>query len=163
MCLAYQGGLNSRTYKEGFDNHLVRGTMGKGQKGVVGGHNYDEFKKVLIDAGYDVDDCIVNINNHPTIEGIYEVEYRIPARTYGPNGDLVVIPGQYKTIAYPKTVYEPSIISDAQMVQWGKEAMESGVVNGREIMGYSSNGLKFKGYVDTSTGEITNFYPVLEE
>lgn len=49
------------------------------------------------------------------------------------------------------------------MIQWGKETMESGVVNGREVMGYSSNGLKFKGYVDAFTGEITNFYPVLEE
>ena len=154
--------LNSRTYKEGFDNHLINGTLGQGQKGVVGGHNYDEFKKVLTDAGFDVDDCIINIKNHPTIEGIYEVEYHIPARAYGPNGDLVVIPGQYKTIAYPKTVYDPSIISDAQMIQWGKEAMESGVVTGRVINGYSSNGLKFTGFIDDATGEITNFYPVLE-
>lgn len=75
---------------------------------------------------------------------------------------MVVIPGQYKTITYPKTVYDPSIISDTQMIQWGKEAMESGVVTGRVVTGYSSNGLKFTGFIDEATGKITNFYPALE-
>lgn len=43
------------------------------------------------------------------------------------------------------------------MIQWGKEAMEVG-----KISGYAPNGLKFEGYIDLSTEEVTNFYPVLE-
>lgn len=155
-------GGSTRKYKEGFDEHLINGTLGKGSKGVVGGHNFDSFKKVLADAGFDIDDCIINIKKHPQIEGIYEVEYRIPARQYDANGELEIIPNQYKTIDYPKTLYDPNYISNEQMIQWGKEAMESGTIEGRKISGYASNGLKFEGYIDLSTEEITNFYPVLE-
>ena len=152
-----EGGSGTRLYKEGFDEHLINGTLGNGNKGVVGGHNYDSFKKVLIDAGFDIDDCIINIKKHPTIDGIYEIEYRIPARQYGSNGELEIIPNQYKTIDYPKTVYDPAIISNEQMIQWGKEAMESGTIAERKISGYASNGLKFEGYIDLTTQEITNF------
>ena len=159
---ALKSGSKIRGYKVGFDEHLVKGTMGKGGKGVVGGHNFDEFKKVLLDAGYDINDCIVDITEHPSIKGIYEVRYRIPARQYGATGNLEIIPNQYKIVKYPKTVYEPSIISDEQMIQWGKEAMDSGIINGRNIYGYASNGLRFEGYIDETTGAITNFYPVLE-
>ena len=136
--------------------------MGKGSKGVIGGHNFEEFKKALSDAGYNIDDCIIKITEHPSIKGVYEIEYRIPARQYGPTGDLEIVPNQYKTIKYPKTVYEPSIISNEQMIQWGKEAMESGIVNGRNIYGYASNGLRFEGYIDEITGAISFFYPVVE-
>lgn len=136
--------------------------MIKGSKGVVGGHNFDEFKKTLSEAGYDISDCIINITEHPSIKGIYEVEYRIPAKRYGSTGNLEIIPNQYKTVKYPKTVYDPSIISNEKMIQWGKEAMDSSVVNGRNIFGYASNGLRFEGYIDETTGIITNFYPVVE-
>ena len=156
------GGLGTKLYQEGFDKHLINGTLGKGNKGVVGGHNYDSFQEVLIDAGFDIDDCIINIKNHPMIDGIYEIEYRIPARQYGTTGMLETIPNQYKTVDYPKTVYDPAIISNEQMIQWGKEAMEAGTIVGRKISGYASNGLKFEGYIDLTTQEITNFYPVLE-
>lgn len=149
-------------YKEGFDSHLVNGTLGKGSKGIVGGHNLNEFKNVLTDAGFDVDDCFINMKEHPTIKGIYEVEYRIPAKKYGMTGELEIVPSQYKTIKYPKTVYDPSIISDFEIIEWGKEAMESGTIQGRNIYGYSLNGIRFEGYIDETTGKITNFYPVVE-
>ena len=155
-------GVGKAKYSVDYDEHLIKGTLGKGSKGVVGGHNLNEFKKILTDAGFNVDDCIVSIKKHPKIEGIYEIEYRIPAKRYGENGTLEVIPNQYKTIKYPKTVYDPSVITDSQMLEWGKEAMEAGTIQGRNIFGYSSNGIRFEGYVDQVTGEITNFYPVVE-
>ena len=37
----------------------------------------------------------------------------------------------------------------------------SRIINEREIEGYANNGLKFKGYIDGETGEITNFFPTL--
>lgn len=157
-----EGGTYTKVYKEGFDTHLIDGKLGSGSKGVVGGHNFDSFKETLINAGFDIDDCIINVNKHPTIDGIYEIEYRIPARKYGATGELEIIPGQYKTIDYPKTVYDPAIISNEKAIEWGMEAMEEGIVSGRNIYGYASNGLKFEGYIDLETGMITNFYPVLE-
>ena len=36
------------------------------------------------------------------------------------------------------------------------------VINGREIEGYAQNGLKFKGYINEETEEITNFFPTLK-
>ena len=40
--------------------------------------------------------------------------------------------------------------------------MDSGTVVGRKIFGYSSNGLRFEGYIDLMTEEVTNFYPVFD-
>ncbi|MBC2306232.1 CdiA family toxin C-terminal domain-containing protein [Listeria booriae] len=61
----------------------------------------------------------------------------------------------------PKTVYDPSIISDEKMYQWGQEAMQSGVISGRLVEGSASNGLKFRGYLNES-GKITNFFPIID-
>lgn len=65
--------------------------------------------------------------------------------------------GIYKKVKAPKTVYDPSVISDEKMIQWGKEAMENGK---SVIIGECSNGLKFIGYLDDH-GTVKNFYPVL--
>lgn len=58
----------------------------------------------------------------------------------------------------PKTVYDPSKISNSEIIAWGKEAMKNGTTNGRVRVGTASNGLKFVGYIDEVTNEITNFY-----
>lgn len=72
------------------------------------------------------------------------------------------MPGQYKNIPHPKTVYDPNVISNDQMTKWGKEAMEHGEIVGREIRGTASNGLKFTGYLD-GNGKVTNFFPTILE
>ena len=131
-------------------------------KGIIGGHNYDLFKKFFIDSGFDLDECIINIKNHPKINGIYEIEYRIPVRQYDKEGNLVIIPRQFKKIKYPKTVYDSKLISDQEILNWGEEAMRNGTIENREITGYSSNGLKFVGYINEETGKVTNFYPTLK-
>lgn len=68
-----------------------------------------------------------------------------------------------KVVNYPKTIYDPSVISDAQISTWSREAMQNGMfnqVNGT-VSGYASNGLKFVGYLDDK-GVIKNFYPVFD-
>ncbi|MFI8623182.1 CdiA family toxin C-terminal domain-containing protein [Bacillus altitudinis] len=72
-----------------------------------------------------------------------------------------IIPGELKKVRTPKTVYDPRLISDKKMLQWGEEAMKNGKIEGRKITGTSKNGLKFEGYIDEATGEITNFFPTL--
>lgn len=69
-----------------------------------------------------------------------------------------------KKVADPKTVYDPNIISDEKMYNWGKAALEPQIRAGNVVNGIVKgevNGLKFVGYVDDG-GEIRNFYPVFD-
>lgn len=63
----------------------------------------------------------------------------------------------------PKTVYDPSVISTEQIMEWGKVALDSkdAIIKGRIIEGVAPNGLKFRGYLN-DMGEITNFHPIFE-
>lgn len=157
-------GAGKLVYKADFADHLInaQGIVRKGNKGVVGGHNFDSFKKILIDQGWSLDELIISQKSHPTIKGVYEINYQIPALDAAQNS----IKGQYKNIPFPKTVYDPKLISNETMVTWGKEAMEqafsNNTISGRVIDGIAKNGLKFRGYIDEATGEITNFFPVFE-
>jgi hypothetical protein len=149
---------NNFEYVQGFDDHMInaQGIIRKGNKGVVGGHNLENFEYILTDQGWKLDDVIVSKSPHPTVSGLYEIEYRLPAL----DRELNIVPGQYKNIPQPKTVYDPNVITNDQMVILGKEAMEYGVINGRVVTGYASNGLRFTGYLDEN-GKITNFHPSL--
>ena len=151
------GGRNSREYSIDCRTHLYEGKIGRKQKGVLGGHNLETFLKVFKDSGFDLNDCILNVEAHPSIKGIYEIEYRIPLK----NGKGEIIPNQYKKIKQPKTVYDPAVFSDEQIYELGKEALDSGKIFGREIHGCAHNGLKFMGYFDGEKQEITSFFPVL--
>ncbi|MEK4671389.1 T7SS effector LXG polymorphic toxin [Niallia sp. FSL R7-0271] len=148
-------------FREGYEKHIieVEKLVRKGNKGIVGGHNLDNFMQMFKDKGWDIDECIVYTKKHPFIEGIYEIKYKIPAEDREGN----VIPGEMKNINQPKTVYDPSVISDETLLEWGREAMQSGEIsNGRFVDGIASNGLGFRGFIDTETGEIKNFFPKIE-
>lgn len=152
-------------------NHLIYGEgIKSGQGGVDGAHNRNSFIQTIrtkyetyyIKKGlkFNVQDCIESLTPHPLITGIEEVKYKLPALNQ--NDTLNV--GVYKKVQNPKTIYNPKIIKDEQMLQWGKEAMMEAMknnrVNGRVIQGYANNGLKFRGFINES-GEISNFYPYL--
>ncbi|WHY88631.1 EndoU domain-containing protein [Neobacillus novalis] len=148
-----------RNFKPGYEKHLVEveDIVRKKGKGVVGGHNLNNFEKAFKERGWDVDDCIISKRKHPSIDGVYEIEYRLPKQDMAGK----TLPGEFKKVTHPKTVYDPNIISDEQILKWGEEAMKKGTVVGRNISGRSSNGLKFQGFVD-DTGKITNFFPTLD-
>lgn len=148
-----------RNFKPGYDKHLmeVQDIVRKKGRGVVGGHNLNNFENAFKERGWDLDECIISKRKHPSIEGVYEIEYRLPKQDMAGN----IIPGEFKKVTHPKTVYDPNIISDKQILKWGEEAMKKGKVVGRNISGSSSNGLQFQGFVDDS-GEITNFFPTLD-
>ncbi|MDM5154709.1 CdiA family toxin C-terminal domain-containing protein [Bacillus sp. DX1.1] len=108
--------------------------------------------------GNSIDDLIVSKRPHPTIEGVYEVNYQIPRKDMAGN---IAEPVTCKIIKEPKTVYDPSVISDDVIYQWGTEAMKKGTINGTRVEGTASNGLRFFGYLDES-GNVKNFYPILD-
>ncbi|MEC1431538.1 T7SS effector LXG polymorphic toxin [Bacillus subtilis] len=149
------------TFRQGYDTHLVEveDIVRKKNKGIVGGHNLQNFEKAFIDKGWDLESCIISKREHPTIDGIYEIEYGLPALDREGN----IKPGELKKVRTPKTVYDPEKISNEQMLQWGEEAMKNGEAVGRKVTGYAKNGLKFEGYIDEATGEITNFFPTLND
>ena len=147
-----------RKYAKGYDTHMIVGKIGKGQKGVVGAHNRTVFIKTLTDAGFDANKCIISETKHSIFRGLSEIDYQLPAKTQ--QGQYS---GLWKHIPHPKTVYDSSIYSDMQILEWGKEAMQNSVSVGnnvRTITGTAKNGMRFQGYIDTTTGEITNFHPI---
>ncbi|MFC9597013.1 PrsW family glutamic-type intramembrane protease [Peribacillus butanolivorans] len=147
------------TFIPGYDKHLkeVQEVVRRKGKGVVGGHNLHNFEKAFKEKGWDLKECIISRRKHPTIEGVHEIEYGLPKL----DREGKIIPGELKKVSHPKTVYDPKIISDEQMLKWGEEAMKKGKIVGREKVGVASNGLKFRGFVDDS-GKITNFFPTLD-
>lgn len=152
------GGANNFKFGDNAKNHLKNVENIGTKKGVSGGHNMDEFYNALKNQGVDVEDLIISKKSHSSIEGIYEIEYKIPRKDMAGN---IAEPVSYKNIKEPKTIYDPAMISDDKIYQWGKEAMQKGTINGRLVEGTASNGLKFRGYLN-DTGEITNFFPILD-
>ncbi len=160
---------NRFTIGSNVENHLTSSSFVRDKgKGIVGGHDFDSFLNELEKQG-DLDKCIVKITPHPEKEGIFEIKYQVPAleTDYVNGGTKIKLDSDgnivYKPIKEPKTVYDPKMYSSAQMAQWGKEAMQNAHLTGSRIIeGTASNGLVFRGYVDLTTGEITNFFPTLK-
>lgn len=166
-------------YKEGYYVEHTTGPVKKftERNGISGGHNYDEFEKYFNDTSnkYQLDE--IGRKNHPDIDGIFDIEYKVKYEKMdytGKNGT-----GQYKIIPngkpYKKTVYDPKIISNDEIIDLSKKAMDEGQKNNRiiqltkqkkiKIQGqadYNGKTLKFEGIKNLETGEIENAYPVLE-
>ena len=148
----------TRKYAPGYDTHMIEGYIGQGQKCVVGAHNRNSFIKILTNAGFDVKKCIISEIEHSFFKGLSEIDYQLPAR----NGHGQ-FSGNWKHIPHPKTVYDNTIYSDLQILEWGKEAMKNAAPIGnnvRSITGTAENGMRFQGYINAETGEITNFHPI---
>ncbi|MEK4245279.1 T7SS effector LXG polymorphic toxin [Psychrobacillus sp. FSL K6-2684] len=171
------------TFKKGYDTHLteVEGFKAKPNIGIKGGHNLENFEQFILDNfGNQVKDInqAVTKTSHPDISGIYEVKYQLPVYDglSKENGGKGKFTGQWKEYKNPKTVYDPKVFSDEQILKLGREAMEEGISNNRIIQGgdrspsvmvegyVNVNGkqLKFMGFKDKNTGEISNFFPVLD-
>ncbi|MFP7476916.1 CdiA family toxin C-terminal domain-containing protein [Terribacillus saccharophilus] len=163
-------------YKEGYHVEHLTGEIKKctDRRGVSGGHNYSEFKKFFETNGkYKLEE--IQKFAHPEIDGIYDLEYRMLVEIKDYRG---IGTGEYKYIPkenrdpLKKTIYDPAIISDEDIVRYGKEAIEEGIKKGQVdelidqnksmVSGTASNGLKFEGIKNLETGEIDNFWPVLE-
>jgi len=160
--------LAKLSFKPGYIEHLktLISFDRNASKGIVGCHNMAEFKNYFRNVEGLVDaDFIEKVVRHPNFNGIYEITYKVPLK----DGTGAIIPGKYKIFKNPKTVYDPSVISDADMLKWGEEAMKNGIINntvdGYVVTGTASNGLKFMGYIDTAVTdftEIKNFFPIID-
>ena len=87
---------------------------------MIGCHNKDAFYAFFKEMGLEESEFIEKIVAHPTIEEIYEITYKIEAiDIYGKSTD------RYKTFKLPKIVYDPSVISTEQIMEWGKVVLDS--------------------------------------
>ncbi len=141
--------------------HIVAGE-GIERKGVIGAHNQEKFLETLRQTGAKPEDLIITTKESKQFPGIYEIGYVIPCKDKNGKFDLAL---GNRTIDTSKTVYNPIVYSDKEIVEWGKEAMREGInagkIKGKQIFGESLNGMKFIGYIDE--GKVTNFFPVLED
>ena len=140
-------------FRSDLESHLtLRDSTVARSKGIGGAHNLDEFNKAASVEGIK----ITKRTPHPTLPGVEKIEYQIPAL------DTAGKPtGTFKTKPFEKTVYDPKKITDAEMVQWGKEAAQEAASRSaltREWTGTAKNGAKFRGYLD-GAGEVRSFFP----
>ena len=69
----------------------------------------------------------------------------------------------FKQAPSPKTVYDPKVYSDKDILEWGQKAAAKGYYKraNQEKDQYSEyfNGIKFRVYVDKNTGVVRNVHP----
>lgn len=155
--------------KSGYSTHLTDVVEFTQSAAIKGGHNKTKFFKYLSDNGIQIKE--LSRTPHPSINGVEVVKYQIPAKDAAGNiikdasGNTV-----WKSTQFEKTIFDPNVISEAQMLEMGEQAMKEGLdalrltpqTNSNTIInGVAPNGLKFTGYWNPTTGLIENFHPVL--
>ena len=63
-------------------------------------------------------------------------------------------------------MYDPSIISNDKIIEWGQQAADKGIDNAianeqREFT-ETDNGIDFRVYIDPKTKTVTNFFPIFK-
>ncbi|MDR2493088.1 MAG: CdiA family toxin C-terminal domain-containing protein [Coriobacteriales bacterium] len=140
-------------------DHLVGTSARVTRYGIFGCHNANSFNALLRSFGALPEDCIVSCRPHPSIVGVTDITYQVPRR----RSDLTIQePLALRPAKSQKTLYDPTVISDRQMFEWGAQAMRGTppALNGT-IKGTASNGLDFIGYTN-SAGKIACLSPVCQ-
>ena len=103
---------------------------------------------------------IVSRTSHPTLPGVEKILYRLPKKD--PTG--AVIPGQFRTIVYTKTVFDPSLISLNEFIRRGVEAANNvtSINQDRYWQASDSFGILWDGYIRDTDGQIRTFWPFIE-
>lgn len=134
------------------DHLKLRDSTVPRSKGIGGARNLDEFNKAAPAENI----RIVKTTPHPRRAGIQKIQYQMPALDQ--TGQAT---GSYKAKLFEKTVYDPNVISDAAMKRLGQQAANDALCRGqltREWTGSSSDGMRFRGYLD-DTGSVRSFFP----
>ena len=119
------------------------------KKGILGGHNENIFKASLESNG----GRITSIIENPSMPGVKSIYYEIPSKDSAGN----IVPGVYKTIKDPKTVYDPNILSDQNVAEMSAKAAQKVEFEDQERAAFSTvNGYSFRVYRDLETGNVTN-------
>ncbi|RQW63623.1 RHS repeat-associated core domain-containing protein [Vibrio viridaestus] len=142
---------NSVNFNQNIKKHLTTVDGFSQQKGVIGGHNLDAFNEIASEKNLK----IISNDQHPTMEGISQVEYQIPS--FDREGNMT----GYKNKVFTKTLYDPNVISDDKIYDLGVKAAESGysqaVSQGLSAYSAIADGIKIRVYIRNS--QVDNFHP----
>ncbi|WP_443747386.1 EndoU domain-containing protein [Asticcacaulis solisilvae] len=120
------------------------------RNGIGGAHNFQEFMRHAKEFE------VVSSMPHADMPGVSKIEYQLYAKDAAGNQT-----GTLQQRRHVKTVYDPSLVSDTDILAWGRqaaaEAQAAGNLN-REWVGKAPNGLVFRGYLD-STGAVRTYFP----
>lgn len=136
-------------------NHL-KTVEGFNRDGIDGGHNLQSFEQAYRDHGVDPEKYIDSTTE--IFPGVYELKYKVPRLK---PGGITLDENQNDLNVHTKTVYDPAVISDEQMLGWAEQAMiDPHLIPGETVKyeGVAPNGLKFNGYLND--GHWTSIYPV---
>ena len=149
----YSEGIN---FKLDLPKHLTTVDDFTQKKGVTGAHTSYSFNRAVKEYNLRITSKV----EHPTVKGVYEIRYEIPLK----NKQLEYT-GDYKEIKEPKTVYDPSIIPDDKIMEWGQQAADQGldraIANNDRRIEVTVNDLTFRVYVDLNTKTVINFFPII--
>lgn len=140
------------SFAEKQNRHLVGPDGFTQSAGISGTHNSANFLMAVNDNGA----RIVGVKPG-SAPGLVTYEYAIPSKDKAGN-----VTG-YKSSTFNKTVYDPMVYSDAEVMRLGQMAAAKGyhqaVGNGVRQYSAEAGGIKFRIYIDKKTGEVTNFHP----
>ena len=142
------------SYRQDLPKHLKTFDVFTQKNGVGGSHNLDAFNQAVAEKGI----RITSKTEHPTIKGIYQIEYEIPILDKQRNPT-----GIYKKIKNPKTVYDPVIHSDEKILQLSIKAAAIGLDNaiskGLRQFTQKVDDITFRVYLDLQSKTVTNVHP----
>jgi hypothetical protein len=134
--------IDGKTVK--INNRHTVSPDGNAKGEVKGNHNEMSFNDYVVDE--DLRLRVVGYKEHPTLDGVFEIEYQMARKDKTGN---FIDPSEYNpnlSSSSKKTLYDPSKISDQQMVDWateaGKNAKLINPLNPRTYKG-EYNGLEF--------------------
>lgn len=112
----------------------------------------DSFSKAATDNGVKI------IGQEPDFtNGISTIKYQVPS--YDRAGNVT----GYKAEVFTKTVYDPKVITEQKMLELGQQAAADGYINamtrGMNAYNGEAGGIKFRVYLDPTTGTVRNFHP----
>ena len=149
----YSEGIN---FKLDLPEHLTTVDDFTQKKGVTRAHTLGSFDRAVKEYYLRITSKV----EHPTVKGVYEIRYEIPLK----NKQLEYT-GDYKEIKEPKTVYDPSIISDDKIIEWGQQAADRGlnraIANNDRRIEVTVKELTFRVYIDLNTKTVINFLTII--
>ena len=139
------------SFASNLKNHLSEGEGLIQKSGVSGAHNKDSFMNTLTQHNGRI------IQEETISRGITRITYEYPKSDGRGN------PIGFKQAPSPKTVYDPKVYSDKDMLEWGQKAAAKGYYKytnqGKDRYSEYFNGIKFRVYVDKNTGVVRNVHP----
>ncbi len=144
-------------------SHIIGSVVDFSYKnGINGGHNYNKLLEYFDNSVMPFK--IIDTIPHEVVKGIFDVIYKRGAQNY--KGQFEI--DKWTVDTYIKTVYDPNIILDSEIINIAKNALKGSkiyITEGNQFLvkGSATNGLKFEGWIDSETKKLKSYYPIMKK